>query len=81
MVVLIVTADFTNDRMTLTLSDGRWLSVPLHYFPRLQRASPLQLADFELSPRGIHWNALNEDLSLQGLLAEQSLASAGLLHV
>ena len=59
--------------MWLQLSDGRALGVPLTYFPALQNASAEQLASFELSPRGIHWSELNEDLSLQGLLSLQPL--------
>jgi len=39
----------------------------------LASASAEQLADFELSPRGIHWDGLNEDLSLEGFLGTQKL--------
>jgi len=73
MGVSITAAEFNGGRMWLQLSDGRALGVPLMYFPALQNASAEQLASFELSPRGIHWSELNEDLSLQGLLSLQPL--------
>lgn len=73
MGVSITAAEFNGGRMWLQLSDGRALGVPLTYFPALQNASAEQLASFELSPRGIHWSELNEDLSLQGLLSLQPL--------
>ncbi|UQY46391.1 DUF2442 domain-containing protein [Mixta hanseatica] len=73
MSVSIKSAKFDPYNMWLQLSDGRVLGVPLTYFPALQNASAEQLASFELSPRGIHWSELNEDLSLQGLLSLQPL--------
>ena len=73
MRVSITAAEFNGGRMWLQLSDGRALGVPLTYFPALQNASSEQLASFELSPRGIHWDALNEDLSLERLLVAQNL--------
>jgi hypothetical protein len=59
------------DTLWVTLNDGRILGVPLAWFPRLLHASPDQLADYELSPYGIHWDALDEDISVEGLLAGQ----------
>jgi len=59
------------DTLWVTLSDGRILGVPLAWFPRLLNASPDQLADYELSPYGIHWDDLDEDISVEGLLAGQ----------
>lgn len=56
------------DQLWVELSDGRTLGVPLAWFPRLINASPEQLANFELSPRGIHWDELDEDISIEGLL-------------
>jgi hypothetical protein len=43
--------------------------VPLAWFPRLLAATPEQRNDFELSPRGIHWDLLDEDIAIAGLLA------------
>ncbi|MDE2404432.1 MAG: DUF2442 domain-containing protein [Sphingomonadales bacterium] len=51
------------------LDDGRTLGVPLAWFPRLLHATPDQRADFTLSRAGIHWPALDEDVSVAGLLA------------
>lgn len=60
---------FDDDSMWVHLDDGRVLSVPLAWFPRLLAAAPEERGQFELSPRGIHWEALDEDISIDGLLA------------
>ena len=60
---------FDEDSLTVALSDGRKISVPLAWFPRLLHASPAQLAEVELSRQGLHWDALDEDLSVAGQLA------------
>jgi hypothetical protein len=57
---------FDDDSMWVELSDGRTLGVPLAWFPRLLRATPEQREAFRISPRGIHWEALDEDISLAG---------------
>jgi hypothetical protein len=61
---------FTSDLMYVQLSDGRELGVPLAWFPRLLAASPEQLAGWELTGPGvgIHWETLDEDISVAGLL-------------
>lgn len=65
-----VGARCTSDELVVSLNDGRVLSVPLAWFPRLARASPEQLANFELlgEGEGIHWPAVDEDVSVVGLL-------------
>lgn len=60
---------FNEDSFWVELSDGRIVGVPLAWFPRLLEARPEQRADYELSPRGIHWDALDEDISVEGILA------------
>lgn len=60
---------FDDDSMWVHLDDGRVISVPLAWFPRLLAATPEQRVQFELSPCGIHWEALDEDISIDGLLA------------
>ena len=60
---------FDDDSMWVDLDDGRRIAVPLAWFPRLLAATPEQRNQFELSPRGIHWEALDEDISVDGLLA------------
>lgn len=62
---------FDENFLWVLLQDGRQLSVPLSYFPRLLKASPVQRQGYELSGGGlgIHWDELDEDLSVLGLLA------------
>ena len=62
--------DFDESMMWVDLSDGRKLGVPLAYFPRLLRASPEQRSQYEMSGNGtgLHWEALDEDISVEGLL-------------
>jgi len=61
---------FDADRLTVDLMDGRTISVPLDWYPRLAQASPAERANFEISGAGygIHWPAIDEDLSTEGLL-------------
>jgi hypothetical protein len=60
---------FDEHTMWVDLSDGRTLGVPLAWFPRLLRATPEQRARVELSRVGLHWEELDEDISIAGLLA------------
>ena len=53
----------------LELQDGRTIGAPLAWFPRLLNATPAERADFELTPLGIHWDTIDEDISIEGLLA------------
>ena len=62
---------FDEATMWVELNDARTIGVPLAWFPRLLHASTEQLNSYELSPRGIHWDALDEDISVAGLLAGQ----------
>lgn len=59
---------FDADSMWVTLTEGRVLGVPLAWFPRLLHAAPTQREEFRISRRGLHWEALNEDISIDGLL-------------
>lgn len=61
---------FDQDTMWVNLADGRTLGVPLAYFPRLLNATPSQRADCTISGggTGLHWDALDEDISVAGLL-------------
>lgn len=54
--------------MWVELSDGRTLGVPLAWFPRLLHGSPEQREQVSISSRGLHWEALDEDVSVAGLL-------------
>jgi hypothetical protein len=59
---------FDADSLWVELSDGRTLGVPLAWFPRLLQATPEQLQEVEISSRGLHWDSLDEDISIAGLL-------------
>lgn len=60
---------FDDDAMWVDLDDGRTLGIPLAWFPRLLHAAPEQLALVELSRDGLHWDELDEDISIAGLIA------------
>ena len=60
---------FDPDCMWVDLSDGRTIGVPLAWFPRLLRGTAKQRKQVRISGRGLHWNALDEDISIAGLLA------------
>ena len=60
---------FDADTFAVELSDRRTIRVPLEWFPRLLHATPDQRQIYELSQRGIHWEAIDEDISVDGLLA------------
>jgi hypothetical protein len=60
---------FDEDHMWVVLSDGRTIGVPLAWFPRLLTATPKQRQALEISRTGLHWEALDEDISVAGLLA------------
>ncbi|HLA76285.1 MAG TPA: DUF2442 domain-containing protein [Vicinamibacteria bacterium] len=61
---------FVPDGLTVELKDGRTLTVPLEWFPRLRDASDADRQTFELYADGyaIHWPSLDEDVSIPGLL-------------
>ena len=71
---------FDDDTLWVSLSDGRTIAAPLTWFPRLLQATPEQRAKFELSKSGLHWDALDEDISVAGLLAGQRDLSARGTH-
>jgi hypothetical protein len=61
---------FNNDTMSVDLYDGRTITVPLIWYPRLLNATPKQRSNWELcgGGYGIHWPDIDEDLSTEGLL-------------
>ncbi|MEX0718473.1 MAG: DUF2442 domain-containing protein [Planctomycetaceae bacterium] len=60
-----------DDSLSVELADGRTISVPLAWFPRMAHGTPEERADWRLigGGRGIHWPALDEDISVDNLLA------------
>ena len=67
-------ATVTEDTLTLELSDGRSISVPLVWYPRLVHGTPEERSNWRLIGQGtgIHWPALDEDISVENLLAGQA---------
>lgn len=63
---------FDDDSMWVDLSDGRVIGIPLAWFPRLLRATPEERDAVRISSRGLHWEGLDEDISIAGLLAGQA---------
>jgi hypothetical protein len=63
--------EVTQDTLSVDLSDGRTISVPLAWFPRLLSATPSERKNWKIIGRGqgIHWEAVDEDISVEGLLA------------
>ena len=61
---------FDRDNIWLRLEDGRQISAPLAFYPRLLHATKKQRENFELIGKGIgiHWKDLDEDLSAEGIL-------------
>jgi len=60
---------FDSDSMWVDLTDGRTLGVPLAWFPRLLHGTEEQREQVRITSRGLHWEALDEDVSIAGLLA------------
>lgn len=61
-----------NERIWLKWADGLCVSELFDRYPRLREATPQQRADYQLTPWGIRWEAIDEDLSYQGFLAQSS---------
>ena len=61
----------TKDTLSVDLSDGRTISVPLAWFPRLLHSTPEERNNWRLIGKGhgIHWEEIDEDISIEGLLA------------
>ena len=62
--------DYTEDELIVTLVDGRKVSVPLAWYPKLTNATQKQLSNWEIlgEGQGIHWPDIDEDLSVSGIL-------------
>lgn len=61
---------FENSKMIVFLEDGRELSIPLEWFPRLRKATSEELSKWRLIGKGegIHWPEIDEDISVENLL-------------
>lgn len=69
--VFALGVSFSKDAMTVALDDGRTISVPLGWYPRLLAGTPEERMKFELigDGEGIHWPDLDEDISVAGIVA------------
>ena len=67
---LAVEVSCSDDALTVVLDDGRTVSVPVGWFPRLLDATPKERKDWEFigGGLGIHWEAIDEDISVASLL-------------
>lgn len=67
----VIQVSVTEDTLILELSDGRTLSVPISWYPRLEHATPTERSNWTLvgGGSGIHWESLDEDISVQALIA------------
>jgi Protein of unknown function (DUF2442) len=66
----VVDLSFTSDSLRVVLADGREVSAPLEWFPRLRDANAKQRRNWRLIGRGIgiHWEEIDEDISVNSLL-------------
>ncbi|MCC5850429.1 MAG: DUF2442 domain-containing protein [Verrucomicrobia bacterium] len=69
---------FTVDAMVVDLDDGRTLSVPLAWYPRLSAGTQAEREHYELigAGEGIHWPDLDEDISVEGIIAGRRSAES-----
>lgn len=68
---LVVDVAFTEDSLRVVLADGRQVSAPLSWFPRLKDATSEQRRNWRLigGGVGIHWTDVDEDVSVESLLS------------
>jgi hypothetical protein len=76
--VFAESVQFSDDSMTVHLDDGRALSIPLAWYPRLLHGTKSEREHFELigEGEGVHWPELDEDISVEGLLAGRRSAES-----
>lgn len=63
-------------QLRVRLADGRTVSTPLWWYPRLASASVAQRSDIELMPMGLHWPEIDEDISVASMLRGQKAPRA-----
>lgn len=66
----IIDVTVTDDTLSIDIEDGRTISVPIGWYPRLANGTPAERANFQISGAGygIHWPDLDEDIGIEGLL-------------
>jgi hypothetical protein len=72
-------ATVTDEALTVRLDDGRTISVPLDWYPRLKHGNPRERSHWQLTAggHGLHWPDLDEDVSVEALLAGQRSGESG----
>lgn len=75
--VLIRQVRFDSGNLVVELSDGRTIGTPIGWYPRLEKATDVERAHWRLIGQGVgvHWPDVDEDLSLDGMLAGRSAPS------
>lgn len=76
---LVTDVRFNEDQLVVEISDGRTLAVPLEWFPRLRDATPAERNNWSKIGLGggIHWEDIDEDISLAGLIEGRSAVEFG----
>jgi hypothetical protein len=66
----VISASVTDDTLSVDMEDGRTVSVPIGWFPRLAHGNASERANFQISGAGygLHWPDLDEDIGIEGLL-------------
>ena len=72
-----VAAHCDTEQLHVTLADGRTLSTPIWWYPRLANASPEARGIIEFMPMGLHWPELDEDISVASMLRGEKAPGAG----
>jgi uncharacterized protein DUF2442 len=80
MSISATSVHFDEHAMWVERTDGRTLGVPLAWFPRLSRATPAEREQVELSRVGLHWEELDVDISIAGLLAGRGDITRSTVH-
>ncbi|HRK24628.1 MAG TPA: DUF2442 domain-containing protein [Beijerinckiaceae bacterium] len=71
-----VAVEFSDSELIVRLADGRRIATPLDWYPRLAAAALADRQKIEISPLGLHWPALDEDLSIAAMLAGRKARAA-----
>ena len=74
----VVKVTVTDDTLSVDLEDGRTISVPIGWYPRLAHGTLAERANFQISAAGygIHWPNLDEDIGIEGLLLGRKSAKS-----
>ena len=69
----VIDVSVTDDTLSVDLEDGRTISVPIGWYPRLAHGTPEERANFQISGAGygIHWPDLDEDIGVEGFILEK----------